>query len=313
MVKVKEDLTGRTFGELIVVKQAEDYIVPSGKHFPNWLCMCKCGCQKEILGITLKQGKAKTCGCKINYTPPTFIDLTGQKFGRLTVIERAEDYVCANIGYPQWLCRCNCGKETIVSGSHLRMGLTQSCGCYRRERLADAIKKALKKYNDYEVQEDYVIMYTSKNEPFYVDLEDFWKVKNIHWSFTNKGYLVGKDKFGKKQLLHRLIMDCPQGMEVDHLKPETRYDNRKSNLQIKTHAQNIMNRDVTKANKSGVSGVSKYKNKWRARITVNYKEISLGYYNTFEDAVKARKEAEEKYFGEWSYDNCQKKWRESNA
>lgn len=313
MVEVKEDLIGRIFGELTVVERGEDHITPSGKAFPKWVCQCACGNKKEIMGIVLKQERATTCGCRFNYIQPTFKDLTGCVFGRLTVIKRAEDYVFNGGKEPQWLCLCSCGKQTVVKGSSLRSGKTQSCGCYGHERAADAAKKACKKYNDYEVQEDYVIMYTTKGEPFFVDLEDFWKVKNICWHMTNKGYLLGVDNFGEKHLLHRMVTDCPEGMDVDHLKPNTRYDNRKSNLQIKTHRQNSINRDVTKANRSGVVGVGKAKGRWRARITVNYKEISLGYYDSFEEAVKARKEAEEKYFGQWSFDNCQKLWRENNA
>ena len=61
-------------------------------------------------------------------------------------------------------------------------------------------------------------------------------------------------------------------------------------------------------NTSGVKGVNfdKRLQQWRSRIGVNKKTIELGYFDKFEDAVKARKEAEEKYFGEFSYDNSQK-------
>lgn len=58
-----------------------------------------------------------------------FIDLTGQKYGRLTVIARAE-----NKGkQTMWLCRCECGKEKVVNGYYLKGGQIQSCGCYNRE------------------------------------------------------------------------------------------------------------------------------------------------------------------------------------
>lgn len=59
----------------------------------------------------------------------TKIDLTGQRFGRLVVIRQADN---AN-GMTRWQCRCDCGNETIVYGSNLRRGYTQSCGCYRHE------------------------------------------------------------------------------------------------------------------------------------------------------------------------------------
>ena len=63
------------------------------------------------------------------------IDLTGQKFGRLTVIERAEDYVSPNgVSEPRWLCRCNCGNSLAVRGSLLRSEQTRSCGCLMREK-----------------------------------------------------------------------------------------------------------------------------------------------------------------------------------
>ncbi len=59
-----------------------------------------------------------------------FIDLTNQKFGRLTVIKREENDIrnCA-----QWLCKCDCGNTIIVSGNHLRTSHTRSCGCLQKE------------------------------------------------------------------------------------------------------------------------------------------------------------------------------------
>ena len=47
MVKVREDLTGRTFGKLIVLHQVEDYITPKGKHYARWLCECSCAEKKS--------------------------------------------------------------------------------------------------------------------------------------------------------------------------------------------------------------------------------------------------------------------------
>lgn len=235
-------------------------------------------------------------------------DLTGMVFGRLTVIKQVEDGIRPNGNhYAQWLCQCSCKEhnETVVCGYYLNEGITKSCGCLSRE----LAQKFQKKYNDYEVQEDYVIMYTSKGEPFFVDLEDFWKVKDICWYRDNKGYILSK--IGKKSIeIHRVIMDCPNGFDVDHrYGASTRNDNRKYNLRIVTRSQNNMNKTTQKNNKSGASGVGKHSrvNKWYARITLNYQIIDLGLFSTKEEAVKARKEAENIYFGEMSYDNSQKK------
>ena len=59
-----------------------------------------------------------------------FIDLTGQTFGRLTVLQRAGK---AKDGHIRWLCRCSCGNEVVVSSRNLKHGYTQSCGCLYRE------------------------------------------------------------------------------------------------------------------------------------------------------------------------------------
>lgn len=69
------------------------------------------------------------------------IDLTGQRFGRWTVVKRAEKpspYI--SFGGAWWLCKCDCGEEHIVRGTNLRNGQSVSCGCYMRERVAAANK-----------------------------------------------------------------------------------------------------------------------------------------------------------------------------
>lgn len=59
------------------------------------------------------------------------IDLSGQRFGRLTVIERKG----TQCGHPTWRCLCDCGEETIVASNHLRSGAVTSCGCFRQESI----------------------------------------------------------------------------------------------------------------------------------------------------------------------------------
>jgi len=58
-----------------------------------------------------------------------FVDITGQKFGRLTVIHRCEDQ------RTKWLCRCDCGQTVVVFGKNLKKGHTKSCGCFLREKV----------------------------------------------------------------------------------------------------------------------------------------------------------------------------------
>lgn len=64
MIKVKKDLTGRTFGRLTVLRQVEDYISPSGEHKAQWLCQCACGSNPIVVqGRSLTRGLTKSCGC----------------------------------------------------------------------------------------------------------------------------------------------------------------------------------------------------------------------------------------------------------
>ena len=66
-------------------------------------------------------------------------DLTGQRFGRLTVLYEAEER--SNAGKVRWVCQCDCGKQTTVVGAGLTSGHTQSCGCYHSEISGKIIKK----------------------------------------------------------------------------------------------------------------------------------------------------------------------------
>jgi hypothetical protein len=141
-------------------------------------------------------------------------------------------------------------------------------------------------------------MYTEKNEPFFIDLEDFANVKQYSWYKDNHGYIVSTIK-RKNYLLHRFIMRVTNGKYyVDHINHDI-IDNRKSNLRVVTPSQNNMNMPIRKNNTSGVKGVSwsKQKNKWHARIM----KKNLGFFDDIKEAEKARKEAEKIYFGEYAY------------
>ena len=71
-----------------------------------------------------------------------FIDLTGQRFGRWTVLERAEN---DSRGTARWFCQCDCGKQHIVRGYDLRSGLSRSCGCLQKEVAAKSNRKFFKR------------------------------------------------------------------------------------------------------------------------------------------------------------------------
>ena len=227
-----------------------------------------------------------------------FIDLTGRKIGRLTVLERGEDYISPKgQKHTQWLCRCECNNVVLVSGNSLKRELTQSCGCLAKERLS----KATKKYNKYNLKNSYGTGYTQDCQEFYFDINDFDKIKNTYWFIDDAGYVAGWH-YGKLTRIHRVITDAPKGMVVDHINHNLK-DNRSTNLRVCTQHQNSMNQSVSKNNKSGTTGVQfdKNTNKWRAYINYNREQIVLGSYDTIEDAKQSRRKAENIYFGEYAY------------
>lgn len=65
----------------------------------------------------------------------------GQRYGRLVVIAAAEKRRYKGRTYSRWLCRCDCGTEKVIEQAALHAGLTQSCGCFRKERVLETIVK----------------------------------------------------------------------------------------------------------------------------------------------------------------------------
>lgn len=122
---MKIDLTGQTFNNLTVIRKADNQ---NGQK-TMWICKCACGAETTASTTDLKSGHKKSCGCRKKR--PNAKDLTGQRFGRLTVIKRN--------GTNQhrraiWRCKCDCGKYTNVNAPDLLSGNTKSCGCWGREK-----------------------------------------------------------------------------------------------------------------------------------------------------------------------------------
>lgn len=117
------DLTGKRFGRLTVVERVES---PTGNY---WLCRCSCGNTKQITrSDSLKSGLIRSCGCLNDEARARqAAKLKGRRFGRLKVLDRAE-----NKGRgASWLCCCDCGNQITVTTGELNRGRTQSCGCLR--------------------------------------------------------------------------------------------------------------------------------------------------------------------------------------
>ena len=137
-----------------------------------------------------------------------------------------------------------------------------------------------------------------------VDDADFELVSQFKWyahKERNCWYACHDISWNPKKCLrmHRLIMGLDFGdkLQVDHIS-HNGLDNTRRNLRICTHRQNLLNR-------KGVKGIYWYKNAWMALIGVNDKSIYLGRFKKKREAIIARKLAEKKYFGEFTYGYAQ--------
>lgn len=228
----------------------------------------------------------------------------GKRFGRLTVVRLSENRT--KDGRFKYYCECDCGTKNIeIASYNLREnGGILSCGCLQAERSLNVNER----HNQYDLSRKYGIGFTTNtSKEFYFDLEDYEKIKDYHWCENNNpGYIYGTcpDNRRKGIYLHRLLTGAQKGDVVDHINHDPR-DNRKNNLRVVTRSKNQMNTKLKTSNTSGFTGVyySKLKGKWCAQITAQNKVIYLGTYLNKDDAINARKKAEEEYFGEYSFKN----------
>lgn len=143
-------------------------------------------------------------------------------------------------------------------------------------------------------------MTTSNGTAILIDEQDYERVSKYSWCLNKAGYPVANISH-KVTRISRFILGLNDNTKlVDHINGNP-LDNRRNNLRICTNTENARNCKLSKNNTSGYVGVRLEKSgRWRARIMVDHKEIYLGTYETKEEAIKARQEAEKKYYGEFA-------------
>lgn len=124
-----DDLTGKRFGKLTVLERCYD--MPKRGSTVYWKCICDCGNETIATSLHLKNGDKKSCGCMRKN------DLTGKKFGRLTVLKKDGK----ENGNQMYLCQCECGNTVRVYHSNLTRGLSKSCGCLQKEETSKRFTK----------------------------------------------------------------------------------------------------------------------------------------------------------------------------
>ena len=116
-----------------------------------------------------------------------------------------------------------------------------------------------------------------------VDADDYARVAEFTWAPSGKGYASARVQGRTRIYLHRLILDAPDDMEVDHINGDP-LDNRRSNLRLVTHSQNMQNRH----NSRYLRGVSLLPSgRYVARVWTDGKPLHLGVFDTTALAVQA--------------------------
>ena len=121
------DLTGRQFGELTVIRKVEN----TKHNSTQWLCKCSCGADYVVQGSLLMTGKRTRCPSKVHEKNYAYVDITGQRFGRLVALYPSRRY--DESGSVVWHCQCDCGNEVDVPYNSLMYANQKSCGCQKKE------------------------------------------------------------------------------------------------------------------------------------------------------------------------------------
>lgn len=208
-------------------------------------------------------------------------DLKDKVFNRLKVVEYS--HMSLNNG-AMWSCICECGRKCVVGTSSLTLGYTKSCGCLQREAI-----KALAKHGmtGTAIYKCWASMKQRCNNPNIVNWEIYGGrgiTYDQNWESFDGFYADMGDTF-------------EDGLEIDRIDVNGNYC--KENCRWVTHNENNFNKNKQSNNKSGKTGVAwrEKQQKWFAYITVNRKQIGLGMFINFDEAVKVRQEAELDYYG----------------
>lgn len=195
--------------------------------------------------------------------PGRMINLTGQRFGKRVVLSRGG--VSSN-GEIKWLCQCDCGVVSLGRGSSLRNGKADSCGCLTTLSRTTHGKRKTREYNTWHGMRQRC---ENTKNPVYA-------------SYGGRGVSVCE-----RWAMFQTFFD-DMGPSPNESSSLDRIDNNKGyspeNCRWATPKEQSRNKRKYKNNKSGVTGVYKYKDKWRSEAAGQY----LGRFSTKECAIKAR-------------------------
>lgn len=196
-----ENLIGKQFGKLTVISQAES---KRGVRF--WKCKCECGNDAIVETAHLKSGHTQSCGCywREKIFESNAKDISGQKFGKLTVLKQSDVKKNRCI---YWDCLCECGNHITVCGASLRNQNTLSCGCLEESKGEMIIEQLLREldikfkkqfsFSDLKgdnslLRFDFAILDNNKNIQYLIEFQGIQHFKPIE-------YFGGEKRFNKQK------------------------------------------------------------------------------------------------------------------
>lgn len=283
-MKKSRDLTGQSFGSLTAIRPTDQ----TRNGYTIWECRCDCG-RPNCLHIVyrpsrlLKTNKYNDCDCE-KRRHPLFNDLTGRRFGMLTVLSEAP---LTKEGHTVWNCLCDCGNVVQVEGRQLLSGNRISCGCQRRKyEEKDWVGKRFGKL-------------TVLSHERYEKGQHFWRCLCD----------CGKETVVRQQHLSSgKARSCGCLAEMNLIDP----DNQFKGTSIRHIKGQAGERRPTVKSHSGIRGVYPSKGKkWIAQIQFQGRTYHLGTFDNLEDARAAREKAEAEMYDatllEWKQKLAEKK------
>lgn len=269
-----KNYVGNKYGKLLVLEEVEKQ-----KNNRMFLCECECGKQKIVRGTHLTSGRTKSCGCIQRN------DLTGKKFGKLTVLRMINN---PNGKGFKWECKCECGNKTLVSAGSLVSGNTKSCG----EHKLGNITHGMSNTRLYYIHKYMINRCTNKKYGGYKDYGGRGISVCDEWLNKEKGF--------ESFMVWALKNGYESDLTLDRVDVNGNYE--PSNCRWADMHTQARNQRIRCTNRSGVSGVTisnepSRKKKYRATFQLGEKRIVLGSFETLEEAIETRKQAELKYWG----------------
>ena len=213
-------------------------------------------------------------------------DLTGQRFGRLNVVELAGR---TRYGNALWKCRCDCGKYTTVISHNLINGCTKSCGCFKEQKNREPRPQCRKNTIRFVGGKK-----TKLYRVYHAMIERCYDKKNKEYMcYGGRGITVcGEWKRSYENFYEWAVMNgYKEGLTIDRKDVNKEYS--PENCRWADLTTQALNKRISNKNTSGHIGVSiKNTGKYVSYITVGKRRIHLGTFEILDDAINAREKAE---------------------